>query len=248
MMDLDFRESIEAEVRRMSVSDLIEREQASGEAFGPWHRHYLNERAPASVRKHLSLAGRGFWNGRQYFTSTDSNDPNPSSFTGITNVTELNFCNVTAGAAQYCGIAANDPRAGKVYKLTAGGIIGNTATPTVIFTPRWGQSDTSTSNTTLGVSPTITTVASLSAHPLYAEFKLVFRSIGLGATTGTATGNGFVVFGNASATGTVAVMGSTVPTNLATNVAAGLQLSLTWGTNNASNTMTCQWVHLQSET
>lgn len=241
-------ELIEDEARRLSVSDLVERELSHGVTFGPYHREWLLAKAPDKVRRQLALAREfpGIVGATPTYAS-QINWPNTSaSFAPInTTTTETNVIGTVAtSAAQFAGIAAGDPYPGKRYEVAFGGIISNTATPTVIWTPRWGQSDTATSNTTLGASPTITTVASLANHPVYGVFELVFRAGGIGATAGTATGNGFVVWGNASATGSVAVLGSTVPTNLGIQVAAGLMVSLTWGTSSASNTFTCQWFHL----
>jgi hypothetical protein len=241
-------EAIEEEARRLSVSDLVERELSHGIQFGPYHREWLLARAPESVRRQLALglAYPGLIAGTAT-ADVQMQWPNTSASFGAINTTttETNVIGTVAtSAAQFAGIAATDPFPGKRYQVAFGGIISNTGTPTVIWTPRWGQSDTATSNTTLGASPTITTVASLSNHAVYGQFDLVFRAGGIGATAGTATGNGFVVWGNSAATGSVAVMGSTVPTNLGIQVAQGLMVSLTWGTSSASNTFTCQWFHL----
>lgn len=175
------------------------------------------------------------------------NVPNSSSFTAIASTTtETNVANTTGAAAQFAGIPAQHPEAGSIYKVNFGGVISTTGTPTVIWTPRWGQSDTATSNTTLGASPTITTVTGLSSHIVNGEFMLVFRAIGNGSTAGTAVGTGWVKWGNAAAAATVATMGGTVATNLSTNSAQGLMISLTWGTSSASNTFTCLYYSLQS--
>ena len=231
----------------LSLSDLVEREMSHGVMFGPYHKTWLLERAPASARRHMERARirPDLFMASPTYTS-QVNWPNTASFTAVASTsTETNITFTTSGAAaQYAGIAANDPYPGAVYHLAFGGIISNTATPTVIWTPRWGQSDTATSNTTLGVSPTITTVASLSSHPVFGEFECVCRISAVGATAGTATGNGLVVWGNASATGSVAVMGGTVAGSLPFNVASGLMVSLTWSANSSSNTFTCQWIHL----
>lgn len=240
-------EMVEQEARRLTVSDLVEREHACGVWFGPYHREWLLQRAPESVRGTLARSGRGFLGAK--YAYTEINAPNTSaSFAAInTTTTETNVVGTVATtAAQFAGIAAGDAGPTKHYTAVFGGIISNTATPTVIWTPRWGQSDTATSNTTLGVSSTITTTASLSNHPVYGSFDLIFRAGGIGATAGTATGNGYVMWGVPTASAQVAVMGSTVPTNLGIQVAAGLMVSLTWGTNSASNTFTCQWFHLMS--
>lgn len=250
---------VEREVAALRREDLIERELANGIAFGPYHREWMLERAPERAqafmrraRQRLELEREGIYppilNTRQGFAGMDTADVTPGSFPAIaTTTTETNITGTVSGqAAAWAGIPARDARAGKAYRISFGGIISNTATPTVIWTPRWGQSDTATSNLSLGASPTITTVASLANHAVYGEFTLGFRSLGVAASSATASGNGFVKWGNAAASASSAVMGSTVVTTADTLSAQGLMISLTWGTNSGSNTFTCQWIVLQS--
>ena len=76
---------------------------------------------------------------RQGFASLDVNDFPPASFTPVANsASETNLWT----PAIWTPIPANDMRAGKIYKLSFGGIISTTGTPTIIFTPRCGQSTT----------------------------------------------------------------------------------------------------------
>jgi hypothetical protein len=85
-------------------------------------------------------------------------------------------------------------------------------------------------------------IASLAAVPWTWIFTLAIRSLGLAASGCTATGNGFIVIGGlTTAVGVVQSMGGTVATTLDNTATTGLILSNTWGTNNASNTVTCQW-------
>ena len=231
--------------RPLTVEDLIERELDAGVTLGPFHRQWLLERAPWQVRRNLASAAqrRAVYAARQGFASMDVRDFPPVSFTAIAStVTETNLW----VAADWTPIAADEVKAGKVYKVSFGGIISNTGTPTVIFTPRYGQSATPASNVTLGASPTVTTVTGLANHSFYGEFTLGFRQIAVAASGATGTGNGFVTFGNASANSTTAIMGGTVATTLDNIADQGLIVSLTWGTSSASNTCTCQWVVLRS--
>jgi hypothetical protein len=233
------------EAPSLSVSEIIEREIDAGQAFGPFHRQWLLERAPEKVRRQLELARLfpDIMNSRQGFASMDVNDFPPASFTAVANTTaETNLWT----PAIWTPIPANDMRAGKVYKVQYGGIISNTGTPTLIFTPRCGQSATPSSNVSLGVSPTITTTTGLSNHALYGEFILGIRTLGIAAAGATGTGNGFVCFGNASAPASTVAMGAAIPTTLDNTVATGLIVSITWGAASASNTLTCQWATIRS--
>lgn len=181
---------------------------------------------------------------RQTFTGTDIADFSPASHTAVASSTsETNLWSPSL----WSPIAAFDPKPGKAYMLRCGGIISNTATPTIIFTPRYGQSATPASNLALGASVTVTTASGLSSTPWYAEFVLGIRQLGIAAAGSSATGNGYVVIGGPAATASTLIgLGGTVVSTLDHTVAGGLILSVTWGTNSASNTITAQWAHLQS--
>jgi hypothetical protein len=132
---------------------------------------------------------------------------------------------------------------GKRYKVCYGGIMQTTATPTYIFTPRCGSSSTPASNVSLGVSPTITAGTIPASSPFFGEFTLVVRSVDIAYTGITGTGNGFNVVPAAAATiHQVSAMGATVATTISNSAAAGLPVSITWGTSSASNTITVQWL------
>lgn len=180
---------------------------------------------------------------RQGFASMDVNDVNPSSFTAVTaNATETNLWTPNI----WTPIPANDMRAGKVYKVSCGGILSTTTgTNNLTITPRCGQSGTPASNVTLGASTAVTMTASLSSVPWYAEFTMGIRSLGLAASGAAATGNGFIVIGDATTTaGKVLSFGGTVAATVDNTAATGLILSATWSA--ASNSITCQWVVLRS--
>ncbi len=140
-------------------------------------------------------------------------------------------------------IPANDMVTGKVYKIEAGGVMGtSSAAPTLIWTPRCGQSATPATNVTLGATTAVTMIASLSAVPWYWTFTLAIRALGLAASGATGTGNGFVVIGGITATaGVVQSMGSAVPTTLDNTAATGLILSITFNNSQATNTVQAQF-------
>jgi len=181
---------------------------------------------------------------RQSFVAADVAQFSPASHTAYaSSTTETNLWN----PALWTPINAFDPVPGKAYLLRAGGIISTTATPTITFTPRWGQSATPASNVSLGASIALTTGTGLASVPWYAEFLFGFRQLGIAAAGSTGTGNGFVTLGGPAATASQTVaIGATVPTNLDHTTAQGLILSATWGTNSASNTITAQWALLVS--
>jgi len=235
----------------LTVEDLIEREAAAGMPFGPFHRHWLLECAPEKVRRNLELARKHpqlLGMPRQGFQAMDLNDVNTAAFAAInTTVAETNIVGSTQALInQFCAIPANDARAGKVYKVMFGGQYGNTGTPTVIWTPRWGSSTTPATNVSLGASPTITTITGVSALPVYGEFLFAIRTSPPGATLGTGEGHGFVAMGipvTSSQYVQTAYMGNTAATIDTTGQGAagcGLSINITWGTSSPSNTFTCE--------
>lgn len=113
-------------------------------------------------------------------------------------------------------IFANDPKAGKIYCVRAGGIITTAASGTLILNPRIGLT---ISGATLGVSQTVTMPVSMTNVAWYFQFDIVFRVIGLGATS-SAVGTGFFAtapFASAPAVGISCVIplgGGTAATTL----------------------------------
>lgn len=235
-------EKLARDVQRITIDDVIERELAAGELFGPFHRAWLSERAPERVRRNLKLAAE-----RPNLVAADAgyaalegqNSANPASFTAVTaSATETNLW----VPAIWTPIPANSMRAGKVYRVAFGGVFTTTATQGVnTFTPRVGQSGTPATNVTLGASNVTAPAASLTTQAWYGEFTMVVRSLGLAAAGATVTGNGFVLTqGAAAATGTVYVMGGAVPATADNTAASGIIVSLTISV--ASQSYTCQWV------
>jgi hypothetical protein len=192
---------------------------------------------------------------RQGFASADINDFPPAAFSAInTTTTETSFVGNTAAIInQFCQLANNDARAGKIYMVQAGGTLGTSSSaPTMIITPRWGNSATMSTNVTLGASATVTMTASLSAVNWYYEFVVGIRTGGVGATAATAVGHGTFGWSNASTTApysqqlVVGGTAATVDTTGSGTAGMGLQTTVTWGTSNASNTLTCGWYVVRS--
>jgi hypothetical protein len=246
----------------MLVDEIIEREIAAGVPFGPVHRHWLFRRAPEKVRRNLERARTSDIYGmpRQGFAAMDLNDVNTAAFNARnTSASELNILGVDINGTcpqavlnQYCAIPANDARAGKVYQVEAGGIYSNTATPTIIWTPRWGSSPTVATNITLGASGTFTTITSTTNLPWYVVFTMVIRTAPPGATLGTGYGTGTVSLGipvTSSQFMSELYMGATAATIDTTGqgtAGCGLTLNTTWSASSASNTLTTQWWILRS--
>ena len=181
---------------------------------------------------------------RQGFTSADVVDFPPASFAAVANtVTRTNLWT----PAIWTSIPAFDMRAGKMYRMTAGGIISTTGAPTVIFNPTFGQSTTPATNIALGASTTTATGTGLANASWFVDFVLGCRQIGVAASTATITGNGSIQIGGPAATASIGLaLGGTVVTTADQTTAQGLCLDITWGTASASNTITCQWANVRS--
>ncbi len=130
--------------------------------------------------------------GRQLFQEGPYVDPPVASLTPLVATT----AEALWIGASFTPIYANDPKAGKIYKVTAGGILSTGASGTLILLPQYGV----LGGTTLGTSVTQTVVVSLTAVPWYLEFTLVFRTIGAAGANSTCIGTGFFSCAGAAAT------------------------------------------------
>lgn len=179
---------------------------------------------------------------RQTFTGVDLREFPPTAHAAVANtITRTNLW----VPALWTPIPAFDARPGKIYLLRCGGVISTTGTPTIIFTPTFGQSVTPGSNISLGASGTITTGAGLANAPWWAEFVLGFRQLGLAAGGSSCVGNGHVTIGSGGA-GITSPMGGTDVTTADDTIAQGLCLDVTWGTASASNTIQAKWSNVQT--
>lgn len=240
-----------------SYEELIERERAAGVPLGPFHQQWLlDNRAPERVRRYIEL-GRKYPHlqmARQGFNSMDTNDVNTAAFGAInTSAAELNMLGATQAIInQYCAIPANDARSGKVYRIEMGGTYGNTGTPTMVFTPRWGSSTTPGTNISLGPNAAWTSITGTTALPYYICFTVTIRANPPGATAGTAYGTGTAELGipvTSSQVAATIMLGNTAATIDTTGQGAagcGVTMNLTWSASSASNTSTCQWWVLRS--
>jgi hypothetical protein len=174
---------------------------------------------------------------RQYFMDTLVDPPlvNPSAAIVATTETQL------WPTALFSPIAVGDIKAGKIYKVSAGGIYTTGASGTLVITPRIG---TTTSGIALGANTAVNVPVSLTNVPWYLEFTMVIRTVGLAGTNSTAIGNGFFVGSGAGTVGTALsfAIGGTSATFDA-SIAEGLFMG--W-TLSVAGSCTPEWVVFQS--
>ncbi len=239
------------DLRPPSLAEAVEQEQAAGFALGAFHRQWLiQNRAPEIVRRNLELGRQHphLQMARQGFGSFDGNDPSTAAFSAInTSASELNMLGATQAIInQFCAIPPNDARAGKTYRIQLNGTYGNTGTPTMVFTPRWGTSTTPGTNVSLGPNTAWTSITGTTGLPYLIVFDFTVRTAPPGATAGTGMGFGSVTLGipvtSSQVTAMVAIGGTaaTIDTTGQGTAGCGLTMNLTWSASSASNTQTCQ--------
>src|SRR5713226_6454444 len=132
---------------------------------------------------------------RQYFADI-LQDPPVVNQTAVTATTETILWNVSA----YTPIHANDAKVGKIYKVTAGGIMSFASTGNLLITPRFGL--TVAAGISMGPNVVaVTTPGATTAHPWTLEFNCIVRSVGLPGVNSTVTGTGWFITGTPGAAG-----------------------------------------------
>ena len=136
----------------------------------------------------------------------------------------------TTNFASNVSIPANALAVGKVIRVTANGVYGTHSTaPTLIMRLRFGATD-------LAVSTTTTMTASQTNRGWRLEADLIVISIG---ATGTVEVQGQAAYSSGTAGATINLdLKNTAVVTVDTTVAQTLQVAVTWGTANASNTIT----------
>lgn len=230
--------------RRMSRGEMIEREQAAGAAFGPMHRQWQLERAPERVHRllRLAMARPDLVAGSGDFAGPQGQFPGGNMAAAInTTVTETNLWN--PGLAPFF-IGANTLRAGMRWQITFGGVMGTTATPTIVWTARVGTSNAAPpAGTSFTASPTVT-LGTFTGQPFIGMFYVGVRAITNPAAASTVmTGTGWAAMPAAAAATTTphAVFGGAVLTTVDQTAGQGLGVSIIWGASSASNTLTCEY-------
>lgn len=146
--------------------------------------------------------------------------------------------------AQYTPIFANDPKAGKIYIVEAGGIISTGGSGTLTISPFYGTN----TGVALGASGAQTTVVSLTNVPWFLKFVVVFRTIGAAGANSTLTCSG--IFTASGAAGTAAssidiAFGSTSTTS--TSVDATLNKDITiQKTLSVAGSFSTNWAYIFS--
>jgi len=142
--------------------------------------------------------------GRQLFQDGPFIDPQVANGANLTSTSIEDWW---AGIT-FTPIFANDAKAGKVYRVLAGGTLSTgVGAQTMTITPQWGPA-----GTTLGVSVAQNIPASLTTIAWYMEFTLVFRIIGAAGANSTCIGTGFWAYQGVLATagsGTIIPFGGT---------------------------------------
>ena len=160
---------------------------------------------------------------RQYFADAPYNDPVLANQSAITALTETALF-----AAQFIQIPAFDMKTGKVYRLTAGGIVSTGASGTLTLTPRWG---TSTGGVSLGASGAQTVPVSITNQPWRLECEVYVRGpIGAaGANTPVVCHGTFWSQGAIATAGSAFVVsfGSTASVNVDATIQGGICIGWT---------------------
>jgi hypothetical protein len=175
---------------------------------------------------------------RQYFQDCLCESP-IVNLTPVTALTETALWNVS----NYTPINANDAKPGKIYRVTAGGIMSFAATGTLVITPRFGLS------VAAGISMgpnvvAVTTPGATTAHPWMLDFTCVVRTVGAPGVSSTVVGTGCFTTGTpGSAGGAVASsfggLSATVDVSIATGICIGWTLTV-------AGSITPMYVFIQS--
>jgi hypothetical protein len=139
--------------------------------------------------------------------------------------------------------------------IEAQGVLGTTSTPTIIFQVRMSSTvgSATLSGASLGVTAAITTASGVTNQQWQLRLALVCTVVGQGTNNATLAGAGKVVSeGGFAAPYGYALEPTTPPTATWTQTFdASLQqyinLSVTWGTSSASNTITCKQLKMYGE-
>lgn len=181
---------------------------------------------------------------RQYFMDTLADPPLADLTAWATITTDTMLWNPTL----WTPIPAGDARVGKIYRVTAGGIITlPAATGSLTLTPRVGATTTVGSSPTLGASGAQFSSGATTNRPWFLEFMAVVRAITVaGSTSATMMGWGIFETQGVLTTGGASMnlsMGGTSAV-FDPSIAQGIGISAIWGTTAGS--ITPQFACIQS--
>lgn len=147
-------------------------------------------------------------------------------------------------AASFTPIFANDPKAGKIYCVRAGGIITMSVnTCSLLITPKYG-----TGGVTLGAGPA-QILPAMTNIPWFLQADLVFRTIGAAGTNSTAVLSGVMNIQGTLATagaGANVVFGSTASVSVDATINANIEINTTLGGTTGSPSLQTLWAYLFS--
>jgi len=147
-------------------------------------------------------------------------------------------------AASFTPIFANDPKAGKIYCVRAGGIITMSVnTCSLLITPKYG-----TGGVALGAGPA-QILPVMSNIPWYLQAELVFRTIGAAGTNSTAVLSGVMSIQGTLATagsGSNVVFGSTASVSVDATINANIEINTTLGGTTGSPSLQTLWAYIFS--
>lgn len=161
---------------------------------------------------------------RQYFMDTLA-DPPLANLAAVTATVETILWNVS----NYTPIAANDCRPGKIYRVSAGGIMSFAATGTLTITPRFGL--TVAAGITMGASVALATPGATTNQPWRLEMDVVCRTVGAPGVNSTVIGTGLFVTNGLATAGTAVALAfggtsATVDVSVATGICIGWTLTV----------------------
>lgn len=182
---------------------------------------------------------------RQYFADLPNGDPNTVNYGAITGTTEASLWGALVGSSWPTQIQPSEVRPGKVWKLSAGGIITTSTTGAFTLTPRVGQV---IGGITLGASIAQTVPGTaLTNQAWYLEFNLVCRTVSPVATSSTFIGTGFFIAsglgGAAGAPLAISMGGTSATADTTGTTACGLWMGYTLS---VAGSCTPQWLTWQS--
>jgi hypothetical protein len=147
-------------------------------------------------------------------------------------------------AATFTPIFANDPKAGKIYCVRAGGIITMSVnTCSLLITPKYG-----TGGVVLGAGPA-QILPIMTNIPWTLEADLVFRTIGAAGTNSTAVLTGKMSTQGTLATagaGSVIPFGSTASVSVDATILSNLEFNTTLGGTTGSPSIQTLWAYIFS--
>jgi hypothetical protein len=147
-------------------------------------------------------------------------------------------------AAAWTPIFANDPKAGKIYCVRAGGIITMSVnTCSLLITPKYGTGGIALGAGPAQILPIMTNI------PWFLQAELVFRSIGVAGNNSACVLSGVMLIQGTLATpgaGTVVPFGSTGNVSVDATINANVEVNTTLGGTTGAPSIQCLWAYIFS--